>query len=144
VVIIGGLSAAVAVILAHTTGSALQMWFAVSAIVSGGLAGLFLLAFLSRRAHRRGVYTGIAASVVVTVWAVLTKGGKFLDLGQFNYTWDDLMIGALGHVVLLVTGYVASLLLPRRTGEAAADDMTLWGWLARNRAGAARAAVLPH
>jgi SSS family solute:Na+ symporter len=62
-------------------GGALQMWFAVSAMVSGGLAGLFLLAFLSRRAN----------------------DGKFLDLGAFNYSWDDLMIGAIGNVVLLAT-----------------------------------------
>jgi SSS family solute:Na+ symporter len=144
VVVIGALSAATALILAHTQGSALQMWFAVSAVVSGGLAGLFLLAFLSRRADRRGVYIGIAASLLATVWAVLTKGGKFLDLGRFNYAWDDLMIGAVGHVVLLVVGYVASLFFPRGTGQAAAHDMTLWGWLARSRAKTAQASAGSH
>ena len=133
VVIIGSLSAATALLLAHTKGGALQMWFTVSAIFSGGLAGLFLLAFLSRRANRRGVYVGILASVLVTVWAVLTKGGKLLDLGRFNFAWDDLMIGAVGHMVLLVTGYLASLLFQRGGEEAAAHDMTLWGWLERSR-----------
>jgi SSS family solute:Na+ symporter len=120
-------------------GGALQMWFAVSAMVSGGLAGLFLLAFLSRRANRRGVYAGIVASMAVTVWAVLTNGGKFLDLGAFNYSWDDLMIGAIGNVVLLAVAYVASLCFRRVRGEAAADEMTLPGWLARKRNTAAQA-----
>ncbi|MEO8026265.1 MAG: sodium:solute symporter [Bryobacteraceae bacterium] len=128
VAVIGALSAAAALILAHTKGNALQMWFAVSAIVSGGLAGLFLLAFLSRRAHKRGVYVGIAASVAATIWAVLTRDGKFVDLGRFNYTWNDLMIGALGHVVLLSVGYAASLLLPPPAApDRESGSMTIWG-----------------
>ncbi len=139
VVIIGALSAAAALILAHTKGGALQMWFTVSAIVSGGLAGLFLLAFLSRRANRRGVYVGIAASLLVTVWAVLTKGGKLVDLGRFNFGWDELMIGAAGHIVLLAVGYLASLLFRAGGAETAAHDMTLWGWLARTRSAPAAA-----
>ncbi|MEK7754065.1 MAG: sodium transporter, partial [Acidobacteriota bacterium] len=56
--------------------------------------------------------------------------GKLVDLGRFNFAWDDLMIGAVGHVVLLVTGYLASLLFRRGGEEAAARHLTLWGWLA--------------
>jgi hypothetical protein len=43
VVLFGCLSALTA--LAHGGGSALSMWFSVSAIASGGLAGLFVLAY---------------------------------------------------------------------------------------------------
>jgi SSS family solute:Na+ symporter len=115
VAVVGVLSAAVGVLLARSTAGALSLWFAVSSMVSGGLAGLFLLAFLSRRAHRRGVAMGIAASLVVTVWAVLTSSGKpIINLGAYNFGWHELMIGAVGHVVLLVVGYVGSLMLPRR------------------------------
>lgn len=140
VVIVGALSAVTALILAHTKGGALQMWFAVSAIVSGGLAGLFLLAFLSPRANRRGVYAGIAAGLLVTVWAVLTKGGKIVNLGAYNYSWDDLMIGAVGHVTLLVVGYGASLLFRRGADDGRAREMTLWGWLSRERGHASKSA----
>jgi SSS family solute:Na+ symporter len=115
VAVVGVLSAAVGVLLARSTAGALSLWFAVSSMVSGGLAGLFLLAFLSRRAHRRGVAMGIAASLVVTVWAVLTSSAKpIINLGAYNFGWHELMIGAVGHVVLLVVGYVGSLMLPRR------------------------------
>jgi SSS family solute:Na+ symporter len=107
VAVIGALSAASALILAHTSGSALSMWFAVSAIVSGGLAGLFLLAFLSRRATAQGAYIGIAASLLCTLWAVLTNR-NLVDLGPLNYRGNDLTIGALGHVVLWGVGYLAS------------------------------------
>jgi SSS family solute:Na+ symporter len=118
VVVVGALSASTAIALSHTKGNALSMWFAVSAIVSGGLAGLFLLAFLSRRANRQGVYIGIAASTCCTIWAVLTKGDKKLvDLGAYNFPWDDLMIGVVGHVVLFAVGYVASLFFLERQHE---------------------------
>jgi SSS family solute:Na+ symporter len=132
VVVVGALSAACALILAHAKGNALSMWFAVSAIVSGGLAGLFLLAFLSRRANRRGAYIGIAASLICTLWAVLTNR-HLVDLGPLNYRGDDLTIGALGHIVLFGAGYLGSLLFKSRAGEDAQKDMTVWAWLEARR-----------
>lgn len=128
VAICGLLCIAIADILGHSKGGALSLWFSISAIASGGLAGLFLLAFLSRRATRQGVYCGILASVIFTAWATLTMSSKrTLDLGSFNYPWSDLMIGACAHIVLLVVGYVASLFFPPDLSKS--SDMTLWQWL---------------
>jgi SSS family solute:Na+ symporter len=104
------------------------MWFAVSAMASGGLAGLFLLAFLTRRANRNGVYIGVVASLLFTVWAVVTNR-KLVDLGAFNFPWDDLTIGAIGHVIVFVVGYVGSLLFASR--HASEKYVTLWDWMAR-------------
>jgi SSS family solute:Na+ symporter len=119
---------ATALVLAHTKSSALSMWFTVSAIASGGLAGLFLLAFLGGRASRRGVWTGILAALAFTAWATLTLGEKrALDLGRWNFPWHDYMIGAIAHVVLLVVGYLASWCLPDPAGSG--KGMTLWRWL---------------
>jgi SSS family solute:Na+ symporter len=102
-----------ALALSHTQTPALSVWFSASSIVSGGLAGLFLLAFLSPRTNRRGVYAGIAACIGFTAWATLTMGEKrVLSLGYFNFPWHDYMIGAIGHVVLVVVGYTVSLLWP--------------------------------
>ena len=110
VAVIGVAAAGTAVILTRSKGSALAMWFSVSAVASGGLAGLFLLAFLTKTANPKGVNVGIAASLLCTVWAVLTKGDKkILDLGALSFPWDDLMIGAVGHAVIFVVGYVASM-----------------------------------
>ena len=120
---------ATALALAHTKGSALSMWFTVSAIASGGLAGLFLLAFLSTRASRRGVWAGIAASLAFTAWATLTLHDKrVIDLGRWNFPWHDYMIGAIAHLVLLATGYAASWCWPDPK-KSAATGMTLWRWL---------------
>lgn len=132
VLVFGVLGVLMAEILAHANGSALSMWFTVSAVLSGGLAGLFLLAFFSRRANTRGVYIGIAACVVFTLWATATSGkDKFLNLGAYNYPWDDLTIGAVAHIVLWLVGYGASRLL----GGAAptTETVTLWRWLSVRR-----------
>lgn len=126
VVLVGLLNVVTALILVRTKGSALSMWFAVSAIASGGLAGLFFLAFLSRRASRTGAWIGILCSTLFTIWAVLTKGGRpLIDLPPFNYPYDDLTIGAFGNIILFTTGLIGSLLVPARvTGQ----EGTYWHW----------------
>jgi len=127
VMVTGLLNVVTALILVQTKGSALSMWFAVSAIASGGLAGLFFLAFLAPRATRTGAWTGIVLSMVFTVWAVLTKGANpIFNIGRFNYPWDDLTIGALGNIVLFTAGLVASLLTSATVSE---DNGTVWHWL---------------
>jgi SSS family solute:Na+ symporter len=128
VIVVGLLNAVTALALVHSKGSVLSMWFAVSAIASGGLAGLFLLAFLLARATRTGAYAGIVASMLFTVWAVLTKGAKpIVNLEPFNFPFDELTIGAFGNITLFVIGVAVSLLTAGRPdGEEAG---TLWHWL---------------
>ncbi len=127
VVCAGFLCIIIALVLAHSNGSALSMWFSVSAIASGGLAGLFLLAFFSTRANRQGVYIGMVATALFTAWATATVGAKPLVNMGYSYPWNDLTIGAVGHVVMLVFGYLGSLLF--KTDEAAAREMTYWKWI---------------
>jgi SSS family solute:Na+ symporter len=120
-----------AIQLAHSQGTALSLWYTISAIVAGGLAGLFLLGFLSTRANREGAYAGIVASLIFTAWATLTlKGGRVVNLGKYNFPLHDYMIGAIGHVVLLVVGYLTSFLFHDAGGNT--KELTLWGWLRRN------------
>jgi SSS family solute:Na+ symporter len=132
VAIFGVLAAISAIQLAHTRGTALSLWYTISAIVAGGLAGLFLLGFLSTRANQRGAYLGIVASLIFTAWATLTlNGGSLVNLGRYNFPWHDFMIGAVGHVVLLVVGYLTSFLF--HGAGANIEPLTLWGWLRRDR-----------
>jgi solute:Na+ symporter, SSS family len=111
----GALCVAVATMLAHTNGTALSMWYTVSAIAAGGLAGLFLLAFFVPRAGAASAYIGIAASLAFTAYATLTiDSGKIWNLGRFNFPLHNYMIGVIGHGVLFAAGCVASLFLPNR------------------------------
>jgi SSS family solute:Na+ symporter len=134
VIVIGLLNVGTALLLVQTRGSALSLWFAVSAIASGGLAGLFFLAFLTSRATRASAWTGILCSTAFTIWAVSTRGANpILNLGAYNYPGDDLTIGAAGNIVLFVTGFIASLL---NRPSAENEKGTLWHWrAARQSAG---------
>jgi SSS family solute:Na+ symporter len=140
IVIVGGLlNAVTALALVQSKGSALSMWFTVSAIASGGLAGLFLLAFLIARASPVQAYAGIVASMVFTIWAVLTKGAQpILNMGWLNFPFDELTIGAFGSIILFVVAMAASFLTARRQTP---DAGTLWHWLRTRQIRAARSAV---
>jgi solute:Na+ symporter, SSS family len=121
-------AAATGWLLDHSHGSALSLYYTVSAIVAGGLAGLFLLAFLWARAGRVAAQVAVVASLAATAWATLTAdGGKMVDLGNWNFPWHTYMIGAVSNIVLLAVGFLCSLIFP---GPMLSDqNLTLWGWL---------------
>lgn len=135
----GVAAAAVALKLASSQGSALSLYYTVTAVVAGGLAGLFLLAFLVPRATRQGAIAGVIANLLFTVWGTLTEGGKTLDLGSWNFPWHDYMLGALGHVLLFAVGVLVSLCF---RGDSLAQNLTWQGW--RRRASAVEAGPVAH
>lgn len=119
-----------AMMLIDSRGTVLSIYYAITGIVAGGLAGLFLLAFLSKKAHRSGVWIGIVVSVVFTIWATLTaKGGEFVDLGWWNYSWHTYLIGVVGNILLFVFGYLASRLW--QVSEEQNGQLTIWAWFDR-------------
>jgi SSS family solute:Na+ symporter len=114
----------------------LSLYFTVTSVIAGGLAGLFLLAFLSPRANKQGAYVGIAACLLFTAYATFTSGkDRMLDLGAYNFAWNNVLIGVIGHIVLLVVGYLASFAFAKSTPLS--REMTLWGWRDRQAAEAA-------
>lgn len=132
IVAVSGFAAAgVALQLAHSQGSALSLYYTITAIVAGGLAGLFLLAFLFVRATRKGAIAGIVANLIFTIWATLTLNGKTVNLGRYNFPWHEYMIGAIGHIVLLIFGISFSFILS--DDSPSHPDLTLWGWLQRKK-----------
>ncbi len=143
VVGICGLAAvAIAIVIALAGERALSLYFTVSSILTGGIAGLFILAFLSTRANKGGIWAGIIACLIFTAWGTLTSGKEQLwDLGKYNFPYAGIMIGVIGHVVLLVVGYFASFCFPATPPEH--REMTLWGWLEKRRTSTTHASVVP-
>jgi SSS family solute:Na+ symporter len=132
VIVCGALAIGVALRLSTTQGSALALYYTATAIVAGGLAGLFLLAFFMKRAGRTAAVAGIAVNLLFTAWATLTlNGGKSLNLHQYNYPWHEYTIGAAGNLLLLITGIAVAALSPASRNNAA--NNTLWDWLATRR-----------
>jgi SSS family solute:Na+ symporter len=118
----------------HSGGEAvLGKIFGLYAIFSGGIAGIFALAFFTVRTNRKGLTVGIVACILFTAYALLTGGGpekQRLDLGRLNFTHHKYMLGVYSHLVLFVVGYLASFLF---RPDKDTTDLTLYGWLATRR-----------
>jgi SSS family solute:Na+ symporter len=136
VAICGAMAVGIGALIAWRGESALTLYYAATAILSAGLAGMFLLAFFSTRANRQGLWIGILIALAFTAWAVLTspvtRGSKpLVDLGDYNYTWPAVMIGVIAHLIVLIAGWLGSFCF--RAAEPPARSMTFWGWLETRR-----------
>jgi SSS family solute:Na+ symporter len=116
-----------AAVLASSQGTALSTAFVIASVVSGGVTGLFALAFLCPRATKIGAYVGIVAAVLFTGWATFTNK-NLIDPWGFRYTLHPYLIGVFANLLLFCVGYVASL-MTRQTIDA--RPLTIWGWLER-------------
>lgn len=133
VAVCGVLACGVSLILCNMRGGALSMYYGITAEVAGGLAGLFLLAFLIRRAGRKSALCAIAVDVIFTVWAATTlDNGRYLNLHGWNYPWHEYTIGAVGSVLLLLTGVVCSIFFSE--SPPSGTVLTLWQWRSAQRA----------
>lgn len=107
----GTIAGVIALLLVPGEGlkSIMERVVTITAILSGGMLGLFFLGFLTRSATRRGCYIGIAACVAFTAWGTLTQPGpaRVVDLG-FNFEMHPILIGVFGHAVLFGVGLLAS------------------------------------
>jgi SSS family solute:Na+ symporter len=135
VIVSGFLSVMVATIYTYIGGEgALGIVFGLYAIFSGGIAGMFLLGLFSRRANKNGLYTGIAACILFTGYAVLTStriGDKLIiDFGNWNFTHHKYMLGVYSHLVLFGVGYLASFFF--KTPEID-ENLTYYGWSRKKR-----------
>jgi len=103
----------------YSKGGVLGTVFSLYAIFSGGIAGLFVLAFFTTRANRKGTYIGIIACILFTSYAFLTKQhiidlNKMFGVNYLNFTHHKYMLGVYSHFVLFGVGYVASLFFKQK------------------------------
>jgi SSS family solute:Na+ symporter len=124
----GFLAAGIGSFIAWRGNSALALYYAATSIVSAGLAGMFLLAFFSRRANQQGIWIGLAIAWTFTAWATLSGGKeKLVSFGRWNYAWPEVMVGVVAHMIVLVAGYFSSLLFP--ANASLQTQWSFWGWL---------------
>jgi SSS family solute:Na+ symporter len=131
IIVISGIASLLIASLYVYTGSkgVLGIVFALYAIFSGGIAGIFLLGIFSKRANKQGLYIAIVVCVLFTAYAVLTKtkinGSPILDLGEFNFTHHSYMLGVYTHFIIIIIGYFASFLFK---SEEPHEDLTIYAW----------------
>jgi SSS family solute:Na+ symporter len=117
-----------AALLMLNVSKALDFYYVVTSILCGGLLGIFMLAFLSRRAHARGIYAGLAVGVLIPAWGTLDR---LISLGvplpafirEHPFPLHPYLVIVCSNIAAFVIGYVVCLILPDRSGRSSA---TLW------------------
>lgn len=92
--------------------TALDAWWKLAGIFSGGMLGLFLLGLASRRATSRAAGIGTAIGVAVILWLTFSPKAPWLPWWARNPLHDFMTI-VLGTLAILVVGWGLS-----RSGEA--------------------------
>ncbi len=89
--------------------SALDAWWSLASIFSGGMLGLFLLGYVSKKARKREAVTGVIIGVIVIIWMslspVLISGGKLLP---FRSPFHSNLTIVFGTVTIFLVGFLLS------------------------------------
>jgi SSS family solute:Na+ symporter len=116
---------------------ALEFSYVIGAILSGGLLGIFMLAFLVRKAHARGIYVGLIAGVLVTAWGTIEKLGELgLPIPEFlaalQFPGHTFLVIVCSNVASFAVGYLACVLLPDAEKR---RSLTVWDLRSRDAEG---------
>lgn len=89
--------------------SALDAWWMLASIFSGGMLGLFLLGYLARKATKINAMIGVVAGVMVILWMSLsplyfTEG----DLLKFRSPFHANLTIVIGTTVIFLVGFLLS------------------------------------
>lgn len=131
VIVVGGFLSLLVASLYVFLGSEgiLGIVFGLYAIFSGGIAGIFILGIFSRRANKQGLNIGIITCILFTAYAVLTSqkfgSSTLIDLGEWNFTHHEYMLGVYSHLIVIIVGYTASLFFPKPDVH---EDLTIHAW----------------
>ena len=92
--------------------SALDAWWELAGIFSGGMLGLFLLGMLSKRAGPRAAAVGVAAGVAVILWMTVSPKWKAWP-DALRSPFHTYLVSVFGTTTILVVGLLTSLLVDK-------------------------------
>lgn len=91
--------------------SILDAWWKISGVFAGGMLGLFMLGFISRRANNAGAAVGAAIGVLVILWMTFSPELSD-DLAWLRSPFHSHMITVIGTLTIFLAGHAVSTLLP--------------------------------
>lgn len=114
----GVLGTITALALVALTESALDVWWTLSSILSGGIVGLFLLGLISRTAGNAAGVTGVLCGVLVITWMVISKTEAWpTSLASLRSPFHSFMIIVVGTLVILLVGLAIASIWPSRATD---------------------------
>lgn len=98
--------------------SALDAWWTLAGIFGGGMLGLFLLGFLSRRTTNRAAIAGVCAGVLVILWLSLSPNWTGAP-AAWRSPFHSFLVVVFGTGALLLVGMTVTLITRPRPRPAA-------------------------
>ena len=112
---ITGITGVIIALLLVGVESVLDAWWALASIFSGGMLGLFLLGYISRKAKKADAVMGVITGVLVIAWMSLTpvlfREGTLL---QFRSPFHANLTIVFGTTVIFLTGFILSNVLNKK------------------------------
>jgi SSS family solute:Na+ symporter len=99
--------------------SALDAWWNLASICSGGMLGLFLLGLISRRAKNAAAATGVAVGLLVIFWMTFSPEWTYLP-EALRSPLHNFLVVVIGTLAILLVGLVVTKLSGHRP---ATDDI---------------------
>ncbi len=101
----------------------LDVWWNLAGIFSGGMLGLFLLGYFSRRARSAPAAIAACIGILVIVWMTLPKfPGLKEHLGAFANPLNSLLICVIGTLTIFLVGLALSALVGNAKGKTQRDE----------------------
>ena len=94
--------------------SALDTWWKLASIFSGGMLGLFLLGFISKRVNNAAAITGVISGLIVIAWMSLSPllfKGTILE--KYASSFHSYLAIVFGTTVIFITGFLAGVVSRR-------------------------------
>ncbi len=85
--------------------SALDAWWSLAGIFSGGMLGLFLLGLLSRRAHAKAALAATAGGVLVILWMTISPHWLAVP-DSFQSPFHNFLVIVFGTTAILLLGFI--------------------------------------
>lgn len=89
-------------------------------LLGGGMLGLYLLGFFSRRGDARAAWCGIICTLLFTGWTILTNKGLLPEV--LSAPFDLYYTGLIGNLLMFAVGYLAASYWPADRSSAFAAD----------------------
>ena len=111
------LSISVAVAMINVK-SALDAWWKLASIFSGGMLGLFLLGFMAPKIKSTAAIIGVVAGVLVIGWMSLSSlipaGSRLLTIASPFHSYLSIVFGTLA---IFITGFMVGVIINRFRGK---------------------------
>lgn len=97
--------------------SALDAWWTLASVFSGGMLGLFLLAYFVKTITRRQAMVGVIAGVLIILWMSLSPVYFSGDISYLKNPLHPYVTIVVGTTVIFLTGFFLSLLRSKEKKE---------------------------